>query len=205
MLRRQLIAVVLVCLAVGGVGYHVIHENPGFVDVGTIGFVAPSVVPGQGVNSRGTQAIRVATAEYMMGPAAARVIKDRGATASYDVELVNGYNEEFPDYSQPYIQVTTSSLDPNAAQDTYNIVVSVMQKNLLDRQVDLGAKKASIIQGVQVNTTGPTIQTGSRKRDYAAVLILMIIVAFLTASLLDRRGLRLSRSPRKLSVQASRG
>jgi hypothetical protein len=205
MLRRQLIAVLLVCLVVVGVGYHVIHENPGFTDVGTIGFVAPPAIPGQGVNSRGTQAIRVATVEYMMGPEAAQLIKARGATAAYDVELVNGYNEEFPDYSQPYVQVTTNSLDPNAAQDTYNIVVGVMQKNLLDRQADLGAKNTSIIRGIQVNTTGPTIQTGSRKRGYAAIVILMIIVAFLAASLLDRRGLRLAWPPRKLAVQSNRG
>jgi hypothetical protein len=187
MLRRHLIAVAVACLAVLGLGYHFAHMNPGYTDVGTIGFLAPHDPLTGFANSRGTQAIKVATAEYMMGSAASQQVRAAGGTANYDVELVNSYNEEFPDYSQPYATVTTNSPDPTAALNTYNAVVSVLIKDLAQRQAQQGARPKVQITALPVNTTGPTIQSGSNKRVYAATAALMVIAAFMTASVLDRR------------------
>ena len=164
MLRRHLIAVAVACLAVLGFGYHLAHMNPGYTDVGTIGFIAPNDPLTGFADSRGTQAIKVATAEYMMGSAASQQVRAAGGTANYDVELVNSYNEEYPDYSQPYVTVTTNSPDPTAALNTYNAVVSVLIKDLAQRQAQQGARPKVQITALPVNTTGPTIQSGSNKR-----------------------------------------
>jgi len=201
MLRRHLIAVAVACLAVLGFGYHLAHVNPGYTDVGTIGFIAPQDPLTGFANARGTQAIRVVTAEYMMGAAARQQVRAAGGTAAYDVELVNSYNQEFPDYSQPYVTVTTNSLDPTAALNTYNTVVSVLMRNLAERQAQQGVRPKMQITALQVNTTGPTVQSGSHKRLYAAIVVLMIVAAFMTASVLDRR----RRPPARSAANSRRG
>jgi hypothetical protein len=196
MLRRHVIAVAVVCLAVLGFGYHLAHMNPGYTDAGTIGFIAPNDPLTGFAYAQGTQVIKVVTADYMTGTAANQQIRAAGGTAPYNVELLNGYNEEFPDYSQPYVTVTTSSPDPTSAQNTYNAVVSVLLRNLAERQQ--GVPPKAQITALPVNSTGPTLQTGSNKRVYAAIAVLTIVAAFMTASLLDRR------RPRARSASKSR-
>jgi hypothetical protein len=188
LLRRHLIAVLVVCAVVGGYGYHVIHKNPGYVDAATVGFVGPRAGGSVFSNYRGLLSTEEATAWFMMGPQGEQEVRAAGGTTDYNVALSNSFNEEYPDYSTPYVDVTTTSLDPTAAANTFTAVMKVLTTSLAAQQRREGARSQSEITTVMAAApTGPRSQGGSHKRSLAALAVLMIIAVFLTASLLDRR------------------
>jgi hypothetical protein len=191
LLRRHFIAVLVVCVVIGGYGYHVIHKNPGYVDAATVGFVGPRAGGSVFSNYRGLLATEEATAWFMMGPQGEQEVRAAGGTADYNVALSNSFNEEFPDYSTPYVNITTSSLNPTAAASTFSVVMKVLTDRLAAEQRNEGARPQSEVTAVMAAApTGPRSQGGSHKRSLVALAVLTFIAACLAASLLDRRRAR---------------
>jgi hypothetical protein len=193
MLRRHLIAVAVVCLAAGGIGYHLLHEDPGYSDSGTIAITAPTA---WGAGNAFTDLSSLLTTEevegwYMMSPQGHQAVRATGGTSSYDVAFYNAYTQQYPDYNSPYLIVTANSQDPVEVQTTFNAIIKVLVGDTATRQVRSGANPKEMINATLTNSSGPLANKGSHKRTIIGFLILTIIAVFMVAGTLDRR--RISR------------
>jgi hypothetical protein len=93
---RHRIAVIFTALVAGVLSFQLIHANPGYMDSGGVMFTAPK---SSGNLFQNMQSLRVAeetVAAYMMGPQGEQQVRAAGGTASYNVAMLNTYNEDFP-------------------------------------------------------------------------------------------------------------
>jgi hypothetical protein len=199
LVRRHLVAVAIVFICAVGLMYHFQHEAQGYIDTATVAFTAPTGPKGQTDLFEDEQSLLVIdalTANSAMSQQGEQQVRDLGGTATYDVALVNLNDEDYPNYSDPYVTVTTSSFDAAAAQHTFLAVMRVLQVDLATLQARQGANPATWIQLHTIaSPSGPIAQTGSRKRSLAGLATLAVISAFMLATFLDRHPVRLSDLP----------
>jgi len=195
MLRRHLIAIAIVALVACMFSYHLIHDDPGYIDSGGVGFIAPENPISMFQNTESLQVTEEAAAWFMMGSQGEREVRAAGGTVSYNVAMLNLYNEQYPDYSQPYVTITVMSNYPEEAQQTFRAVLGVLRKATAMLQERVGANPKNEVRAELVTQpTGPIAQSGSHKRSYAALAVLAIIAIYMIARALDRR--RPRRQPR---------
>jgi hypothetical protein len=188
LLLRHRIAVAFVALVAGALSYHLIRANPEYMDSGGVAFTAPnnSVIMFQ--NTRSLQVVEEAVAWYMMGSQGEQQVRAAGGTAPYNVAMLNLYNEDFPDYSRPYVAITVMSNYPEAAQQTFRAALGVLRKATGVLQEQIGASPKNEVKATLISApTGPIAQGGSHKRSYPALGVLTIIAVYLVARVLDRR------------------
>jgi hypothetical protein len=186
LLRRHVVAVAFIVALTAAFAYRVTHADPGYTDTATVAFTAPSA---QGLFTHGNSLLVIdeLTASTVTSAAGQRQVRDAGGTAGYQVALINLNDEDYPDYGEPYVTVTTNSPDPGAASDTMSAVLTVLGQDLSDLQAKQGAPSATWI-GLRAIAapSGPVAQGGSRKRFLAGLAVLALIAAYLTARFLDR-------------------
>ena len=188
LLLRHRIAVMFAALVAGVLSFQLIHANPGYMDSGGVMFTAPKSSGNLFENMQSLQAAEETVAAYMMGSQGEQQVRAAGGTASYNVAMLNTYNEDFPDYSQPYVTVTVMSDHPEAARQTFRTVLGVLRRATAALQAQVGATRKNEVQATLVSVpTGPIAQGGSHKRTYAALGVLTIISVYLVAVVLDRR------------------
>jgi glycosyltransferase involved in cell wall biosynthesis len=188
LLLRHRIPVILTALVAGILSFQLIHANPGYTDSGGVMFTAPKSSGSLFDNMQSLQAAQEAVAGYMMDSQGEQRVRAAGGTASYNVAMLNSYNEDFPDYSQPYVTITVMSDQPAAAGKTFRTVLGVLREATAVLQAQVGASPKNEVQATLVAVpTGPIAQGGSRKRSYAAFAVLTIIATYLVARVLDRR------------------
>jgi hypothetical protein len=194
-LRRHLIAIAIVALAACMLSYHLIYANPGYIDSGNVGFIAPKNPISMFVDTRSLQVTEEAAAWFIMGPQGQRQVRAAGGTVPYDVAMLNSYNEEYPNYNQPYVTIAVMSHYPEEAEQTFRAVLGVLSKATLMLQERAGANPKNEVRAKLVaQPTGPVAQSGSHKRSYAALAVLAMIAIYMIARALDRR--RPRRQPR---------
>ena len=194
LLRRNLAATVAVCAFAAVLSYGLLHANPGYADTATVALTGPGRSYQEPNSLLATSQVM---ANYMMGTAAQAQIRQEGGTTSYDVALVNLYNEEYPDYGVPYVTVTTTSLDPGVAERTFTVVMNALTDDLARIQQQQGVPSRYRIGAMYiVPPSGPIIQTGSSKRSLIGLAVLTLIAVYFVATVLDRRSVRL---PRRLA------
>ena len=188
MLLRHRVAIAIVALVAGMLSYQLIRESPGYTDSGSVTFTAPNGSVSMFQNTRSLQVVEEVTASYMMGSQGEQQVRAAGGTAPYSVAMLNLYNEEFPDYSQPYITIAAMSHHPEAAQQTFQAVLRVLLTATAMLQEQAGATPKNTVKAtLAAAPTGAMAQDGSHKRSYAALAVLTIIAMYLVASVLDRR------------------
>jgi hypothetical protein len=198
MLRRHRIAIVIVALAAGVLSYHLVRGNPGYIDSGSVAFTAPKNSVSMFQNRRSLLVVEEAAASYMMGSQGEQKVRTAGGTAPYSVAMLNLYNEEFPNYSQPYVTIAVMSHYPEVAKQTFRAVLGVLRKATAMLQEQVGAtQKNEVTATLVAEPTGPIAQGGSHKRSYAALAVLAIIAIVAIARALDRRRPRRHRRPRR--------
>jgi hypothetical protein len=190
--------IVLFVLTVG-LAYHIHRAKPSYMVTSTVSFIAPSLK-----NSVNYYDGLLATTEIMtysmMSQKTQELVRAAGGTADYNVALVNLNNEDFPNYSNPYVTVTTTAPDPVAAQNTFSIVMRTLQRSLATQQVSQGAPaKAWITAYTIAPPDGPVAQSGYPKRTLAGLAVLAMIVTFMVLTFLDRHPYRL-RLPRGITI-----
>lgn len=191
MLLRHRVAIAIVALAAGMLSYQLIRENPGYIDSGSVTFTVPQGSVSMFGNTRSLQVVEEVTAWYMMGSQGEQQVGAAGGTAPYNVAMLNLYNEEFPDYSQPYVTITVMSHYPEAAQQTFRAVLSVLRTATAMLQEQVGATPKNEVKAtLAAEPSGPIAQDGSHKRSYAALAMLTIIAMYMVARVLDRRSSR---------------
>ena len=193
LLRRHFVAVLVILIIAVGVEYSFKHSAPSYAEVGTLVFVPPvsgahpnaySAVGGSILEAAGTLAVNV------MSPQEQQQVLRGGGNASYDVELLNSYNLEYPNYSNAYLMVSTASSDPVAVHRTYALVTRMLTGQFQAQQTAFGATPNNRIQVVMAGDSGPLAQQGSSKRALVGLFILTIVAVFAAASFLDRHPVR---------------
>jgi hypothetical protein len=171
------------------------HSKPLYVATATVSFIAPS--PQNSVNYyTGVIGTAGVMALSMMSPRTQEAVRAAGGTAPYSVTLVNLNNEDYPNFSNPYVTVTTTSPDPAAAQSTFSIVMRTLQQNLATLQIQQGAPPDSRIRVYLIAApAGAVAQTGYPKRTLAGLAVIAIIVTFMVLTFLDRHPYRLRLPP----------
>jgi hypothetical protein len=196
LIRRHLIAVLVILLATVALTYYLKRTQQPYMDSATVVFTSPAskAFPnpyasfgGSLVEAAGVVAIS------MMSPQGQDQVRAAGGTGSYQVSLVNSYNLEYPDFSLPDLGVSTSSVNPAEASRTMAVVTQMIARNIEQRQAAYRVPMQNRI-GVRVlGESGPLPTKGSMKRVYGAVLVLAIVAALGIASFLDKHPVRLRR------------
>ncbi len=194
LLRRHFVAVLVILVIAAGVEYTFKHSAPAYAEVGTLVFIPPtsgahpnaySAVGGSILEAAGTLAVSA------MSPREQQEVLRSGGNAAYDVELLNSYNLEYPDYSNAYLTVSTASADPVAVHRTYALVTHLLTSQFRAQQAAFGATPNNRVEIVMAGDTGPLVQQGSSKRALIGLFILTIVAVFAVASFLDRHPVRL--------------
>jgi hypothetical protein len=204
LLRRHLLAVLVVFIVAAGAYYGFKHAPPAYAETGTFTFLPPhsgvhpnpyEAVGGSLTNTAGAIAVE------SMSPQDEQRVLASGGTASYDVELVNSYNLEYPNYSLPYLTVTTTSTDLPAVHQTFTVLTRLLTQQLQQQQLEtFGVTKNNLAEMTLSGDTGPLIQQGSPKRILFGLVILTIIAVFAVASFLDRHPVSLRRGGRRIRL-----
>jgi hypothetical protein len=189
LMRRHAVAVLIVLVLVAAFGYELKHDKPLYNDSSTVVF-RTSVDP-FGVGN-GLLVTADLMARSMMSPHSEQLVRQAGGTVDYQVNLVNLYNIEYPDYSDPYVTVSVTASDPVDAERTFSAVMQVLSSQLKSQQAMDGVSSANqIYMNVLSATTGAIPLTGYPKRTFGALAVLTIIAVFLVTAFLDRRPIRL--------------
>jgi hypothetical protein len=196
LLRRHLIAVLVVLAVAACVDYEFKHATASYTETSTMVFVPPE----SGVHPNPLEAVGGALtvtagviAVQVMSPAEQQEVQRMGGAASYDVELVNSYNLQYPNFSLPYLTITTTAADPSAAHSTYVILTKLITNQFNAQQTEYGTQSNSRAQIVVAGDTGPLIQQGSPKRALFGLIILTLVAVFSVATFFDRHPVKLSR------------
>lgn len=196
LLRRHLIAVLVVLAVAACVEYEFKHSTASYAETSTLAFVPPH----SGVHPNPLEAVGGSLTEdagviaaQAMSPAEQQQVQRLGGAASYDVALVNSYNLQYPNFSLPYLTITTTAADPVTAHRTYTIVARLLENQFQTQQAESGAQSNNRSQIVVSGDTGPLIQQGSPKRALIGLIILTLVAVFSVATFFDRHPVRLSR------------
>jgi hypothetical protein len=194
LVRRHIAAVLVVIAIAASVGYVLRRAPIQYQDSATMVFTAPAStlypnaldsLSDTLVDTAGTMAVTA------MSPLVQQDVQRAGGTTSYDVELVNTYNLEYPNFSDPYVTITANAASPAQAQHTFNLVTQVLMRDL---QLDqAGVLVVNRISARVVGATGPLSQQGSDKRVIAGLLTLTLVAIFSVACFLDRHPIRFRR------------
>jgi hypothetical protein len=200
LLRRHTIAAIALLVLVAGLAYYFHHTKPLYMTTATVSFIPPSLK--NSVNYYdGLLATTEVTTYSMMSQKTQDLVRAAGGTAEYNVALVNLNNEDFPNYSNPYVTVTTTAPDPVATQNTFSIVMRTIQQTLAAQQARQGAPPQAWIKAYTIAPPdGPVAQSGYPKRTLGALAVLAMIMTFMLLTFLDRHPYRL-RLPRGIAVR----
>jgi hypothetical protein len=194
LMRRHLVALMIVIVAAAGVTYKFKHTPIMYQESGTVLLAQDKSVGNPNPYFSVDQSM-TATAGIMvllvMSPQGRAQVQAAGGSASFDVALVNIYSMQFPDYSNPYISVSAASPDPAEVHRTFTAVVGLLYHELTIRQTQVHAPTISLIVPHMITDTGPQAQPGSSKRWLFGMFILMLVAVFSVATFLDRHPIKL--------------
>jgi hypothetical protein len=204
LLRRHFIAVLAVLIIAAGVAYGFKHAAPTYTENGTLVFVPPisgaKPNPFEAVGGALTETAGTVAAQTM-SPQGQQQIARAGGTAQIDVELLNSYNLQYPNFSNPYLTVSTTSKDFPAVHQTFTVVTKLLTDQFTAAQVRDGVAPNNRVVILLAGDTGPLLEQGSSKRALAGLIILTLIAIFAVASFFDRHPIRLLPSARRRAAE----
>ena len=188
-LARRHWVVAAVVLVVAGAALHSIKNSPpGYQESATVIFIAPKSDNFPNPYDSDSDAPLITTDEIavraMMSPQSQRLVRAAGGSADFNIQLVNLYNQEYPDYGVPDATITTTGTSWEATHSTYLIVARQLSTRLAAMQ--RGVQPHNRITVNIAGDSGPIIQIGSPKRVYAGLILLTLIAFFMLAIFLDR-------------------
>jgi hypothetical protein len=196
LIRRHAVAVLLVLAVAMGVAYSIKRTPPMYQESATAVFLAPPSRaypnPYAAFNSTLLTTAGVMVL-FLMGPQGQEQVRAAGGTSGFSVSLVNLSNEQYPNYSQPYVQIGATSQDPAAAHSTFLVVARLLAQDLATSQAQQNVPTYFQIGIHLAGDTGPLIQPGSSKRTFAGLLVLTIVTVLFVAAFLDKHPVRLDR------------
>jgi hypothetical protein len=119
-----------------------------------------------------TGAVMVQT---LMSQDSRAIARQAGGTARFNAELVNYYNEDYPDYEYPFVTLVVQGPALVGVHATFKIVVGMLKNMLSNRQAQAGVPRTQRITISVIDDTGAFVEEPSRVRSYAALCVLSAI------------------------------
>ena len=130
-------------------------------------------------------------ATYVNGSEGQKLVSAAGGTLPYTVQLINAYNQDYPNYTDPEVDVEVSGTDIGAIVRTYAAVIQVIKDQTLARQIAAKAPKVDRIHTIVIGAPGPLSQPGSSKRSLGGLMLLTLVGIFAVAIFFERHPIRL--------------
>jgi hypothetical protein len=142
----------------------------------------------------------------LTGPQGQRRIRSAGGTAVVGMQLLNLYNQEYPEYPEPLATLTSAAPSADGAHRSFVIATRLLTRILGAWQARAGVPPRSRISAEIVADTGPVAQAGSPKRGLAGLALLAVLAASAVWNSLERRPAwpALAASRRAGSIPAAR-
>ncbi len=143
LMRRHVVAVMIVLVLAAVLGYELKHAKPLYNDSATVVFKTSGNPFAFG---NGFLVTADLMARSMMSPQSEQRVRQAGGTVDYNVSLVNLYNIEYPYYSLPYAGISVTAPDPVDAARTFSAVMNVLANELKERQAGDGISPVNQIE-----------------------------------------------------------
>jgi hypothetical protein len=130
-------------------------------------------------------------ATYVNGPVGQKLVSAAGGTVPYTAELINTYNQQYPNYPAPEVDVEVNATDPGAVVRTYAAVIQVIKDQVVARQKAAKVPKRDRINTIVIGQPGPLSQPGSSKRTLGGLMLLTLVGIFAVAIFFERHPIRL--------------
>ena len=130
-------------------------------------------------------------AVYVQGSEGQRLVTTAGGTLPYTVQLINSYNQDFPNYVAPEIDVEVTGTDIGSVIRTYTAVIQVLTTQVAVRQKAAKVPKIDRIRPMVIGHPGPLAQPGSPKRTFGGLIVLALAGIFAVAIFFERHPIRL--------------
>jgi hypothetical protein len=194
LLRRHFVAVLAVLLLAAWIVHDFKATPTVWTDGATAIFNPPASTRYPNPYESGGGSIITASgiiATYVNGSEGQKLVTAAGGTMPYDVELINSYNQDYPDYSAPAVNVSVTGTDLGSVMRTYAAVIKVIYAQVNARQAAAKAPKVDRIKVQLVGNPGPLAQPGSSKRTLGGLMLLTLVGIFAVAIFFERHPIRL--------------
>src|SRR5580700_3817871 len=195
--RPQLLAMVFVTIVACAPAAAILKTPPQYSESANVIFSLP---PSQvSPNAYEIYASSLITSEEAMtqvlaSPPAQHRMRSAGGTADVSMQLLNLYNQEYPEYPEPLATLVSASPSAADAHRTFAIAARLLRQVLASWQAQAGVPRRDRISAQIIADTGPVAQAGSRLRGLAGLALLTVIGAAWLCGLArrqaERRGLR---------------
>lgn len=177
--RVQAVAIAIGTVLATGIGYSAYNTVPVYVESATVLFTTAGATSADVAYALPLPSLITTGAiasHLVMDPATARLISAAGGTASYNLALINFYNEDYPSYDYPEATLTASSTSALAAHKTFVIATRTLNQVLQRIQAQRRVAVAARIVIRLIGASGPIATVGSHKRVLAGLLLLFMII-----------------------------
>jgi hypothetical protein len=130
-------------------------------------------------------------AAYVQGSEGQRLVSAAGGTMPYTAQLINSYNQDFPNYVSAEIDVEVTGTDIASITRTYQAVIQVLKAQVVARQMAAQVPKIDRIHTIVIGNPGPLAQAGSPKRSLGGLMVLTLAGIFAVAIFFERYPIRL--------------
>jgi hypothetical protein len=183
------------------IGYSIHRAQPTYQESATVLFMQPGP-QGYASQSSSVAPTLITTGEavslLLMSPQAQDQIQDSGGIADCNLTLINFYNQDYPEYSYPEATLTASSLDPASVHWTFLVAERTMTRILNTRQEQAGVPPGDRIATKLIGDSGPIVLANSRKRAFAGLALLAVVIGSSGWAALGRRYFAVGRGKHSL-------
>jgi len=176
--------------AVLGAGYSAHNARPGYQESATVLFTwsaRNSAADAHVAVSPSLITTGEAVSQILMSPRVRRQVGAADGTAAYDVSLINSYNEDYPEFAYPELTLKTASNEAARTHRTFTVVARTLVRILASRQRVVNVRPAERIVAQIIADSGPVPLSGSKKRAFAGLILLAIVIGSAGWSALNRR------------------
>jgi hypothetical protein len=173
---------------VAGIGYALHSSRPAYTESAIVEFLAPpslSTPREYELYAPSLIATGATITQLLQAPGSRRAIRAAGGTGTYQIGLINLYNQDYPDYANPIATLSASASDRAVARRTYQAAEGELLQLLTQTQQPVRPDRRIIM--VVTSDTGAVRQAGSAKRVYGGLLLLGLVMAGLARGFVLRR------------------
>jgi hypothetical protein len=128
-----------------------------------------------------------AAIQVLMSPLSLHRMSLAGGTDEVDMQLLNRYNQEYPDYAEPLAALTAASATAAGAHRGFMLASQQVRSGLYRWQELAGVPPRSRISAMVIADTGPIARRGSLKRSLGGLALLTALAAVTLRNFLGRR------------------
>lgn len=183
------IAVVAIAISLTALlGYQIEHTTS-YGETATVVFTvrqSPAQVDASFGYVQSLTTTAAAMVQTLMSQDPRTIARQAGGTATFTAEVVNYYNEDYPDYAYPFATLVVRGPALEGVQATFKVVILMLRNMLFNEQAQAGVHQPKQITISIIDDTGPFAEKPSRVRSYTALCALSVIVTSMSLIFIRR-------------------